>query len=569
MNDPLLTNNEGTNILHLALQYMYTDIIKYFIENNININFLSINNENLLQLAIMYQNYEIINLLIDKVNNINNQENNYGLTALHQSIVLNRNNIFEKILLNNANINIQDYHGNSPLIYLVIEKNNNLLQLFLKYDNINYNLTNIDGNTALHIMLENVTEYSENIIEKLIIETDLIIQNNNGDTCLHYLIINDLLLKYKKVLINKELNIFIKNSKNISCFDLINNNNELINIIVSSYYNYLKNNKNKLIIEWEKECSNDLSVDVCYKKINDIIFKEERSIPKINDYKLKLDNGIFVNTCYFTGSPIDILFGIIFLFKKFNKKKLGIILDYPLTSNNELEKYYESIGINFHFKLDFSNFEIIWAFQKIFFPTYFDEEIKKAMKKYNYIIIPIGIETRQGAHANILFWDIKKSLIERFEPNGANEPIELNYNHKLLDKILLKKFINFDNKIKILSPKSYLPIIGFQILENQNTNSCKRIGDPNGFCAVWCIWWIYQKLMNIELDSETLTKNLIKEIKLNNYNFKTIIRNFSSNIVDLRDKYLKIFNLDINDWITNNYDDEILIKLEKEILKLN
>ena len=75
--------------------------------------------------------------------------------------------------------------------------------------------------------------------------------------------------------------------------------------------------------------------------------------------------------------------------------------------------------------------------------------------------------------------------------------------------------------------------------------------------------------MNIELDSEILAKNLIKEIKLNNYNFKTIIRNFSSNIVDLRDEYLKKLNLDINDWITNNYDDEILIKLEKEILKLN
>jgi hypothetical protein len=202
-----------------------------------------------------------------------------------------------------------------------------------------------------------------------------------------------------------------------------------------------------------------------------------------------------------------------------------------------------------------------------FFITITDlQEINKAIKKYNYIIIPIGIELHQGAHANILFWDIKKNIIERFEPNGAHEPINFNYNNKLLDNILLKKFKNFDSKIKILSPKLYLPIIGFQILENYNSDSCKRIGDPNGFCAVWCIWWVYQKMKNLNIDSKTLVEILIKEIKLNNYNFKTIIRNFSSNIVDLRDTYLQKYNLNINDWITNNFSDDILIKLEKELL---
>jgi len=567
--DPLLSNNEDINVIYLALQYNYTNIIKYFIKNNINVQFVSNNNENILQLAILYQNIEVINLVIDKINNINNQENMYGLTALHQSIVLNNIDIFKQIILNGGNINIQDYHGNTPLIYLIIEKNNNILNHFIEYNNIDYNLTNIDGNTGLHIILDDITHYHNNIINKLILETDLSIQNNNGDTCLHYLINNNLILNYKDIISNKELNIFIKNIKDISCFDLINNDKnkqEIINIIIKAYYNYLKNNKNKLIVKWEKECSNIDLQEKCYKKINEIIFNEKRSIPKLNNYELKLDNGIFVNTCYFTGSRIDILFGIIFLFKTFTENKLGIIIDYPLSDNNELEKYYKSLGINVNTKISFCNFEIVWAYQKIFFPTYFDEEINKAIKKYNYIIIPIGIELHQGAHANILFWDIRNNIIERFEPNGANEPNNFNYNNKLLDNILLKKFRIFDNKIKILSPKSYLPIIGFQILENYNTDSCKRIGDPNGFCAVWCIWWIYQKMTNLNIESKTLVEILIKEIKLNNYNFKTIIRNFSSNIVELRDKYLQTYNLNINDWITNNYSDDILNKLEKEIL---
>ena len=92
------------------------------------------------------------------------------------------------------------------------------------------------------------------------------------------------------------------------------------------------------------------------------------------------------------------------------------------------------------FKLDFSNIEIIWSYQKIFFPSYFDEEVIVKMKEYQYIVIPIGIETSIGSHANILFWDIKRKTVERFEPNGSNFPIGLNYNPELLDQLFENKF---------------------------------------------------------------------------------------------------------------------------------
>jgi len=42
--DPLLMNNENTNVILLALQYNYTDIIKYFIKDTINLQFLTNNN---------------------------------------------------------------------------------------------------------------------------------------------------------------------------------------------------------------------------------------------------------------------------------------------------------------------------------------------------------------------------------------------------------------------------------------------------------------------------------------------------------------------------------------------
>jgi ankyrin repeat protein len=573
--DPLIRDNQGNNVLHLALKYNRSNMINYLIEI-INLNFLSNNHETILQLALSYKNIELVNTLLKKKINLNNQEQEYGLGAIHQSILNKNVSVTDNIIKSGADINLQDYYGNTALMYAINENLINHVKLFLNYSYLNYNLTNFNGETALHLIFKNYDNYNEfkNIIIKLITNTDLNIQDNNGNTCLNLIIQNDLLKQYSEILETKELNIFIKDNNNISSYDFIKDSSEKIQIIVNSFYNYLQKNKDKLIIDWEIWCStkenmelNKLDDSKCKNKIKEIITKENRSIPKLKDYDLILDNGIFVNTCFYTGAPIDILFGLLFLFNSFKNKGLHLIIDYPLTSNKELENYFKSLGVNYNYKLDFCNFEINWIYQKLIIPTYFDHEIKKKIKTNQYIVIPIGIETSIGAHANILFYDVKKSIIERFEPNGANPPKGFNYNPKLLDKLLEIKFKNIDNNIKLISPTEYLPIISFQILENINENECTRIGDPNGFCGVWCIWWIYHRMKNINIPSKELAEKLIREIKFKNLNFKTLIRNFSKNISDLRDNFLNKYKIDINDFIVENYDNSLLTNLEKDILK--
>ena len=147
-----------------------------------------------------------------------------------------------------------------------------------------------------------------------------------------------------------------------------------------------------------------------------------------------------------------------------------------------------------NFKMDFINTMILWSYQKIYFPDYFDNVLKKALEnKAEIIVIPIGIETSQGAHTNILFWNLKKKTLERFEPNGKNPPINFNYNPDLLDKFIYKKFASFEKSLTYLKPMDYLPEVGFQMIENLENETCSQIGDPNGFCTVWCIWYSYQK----------------------------------------------------------------------------
>ena len=568
-------NNQNLNSFHLAIQYNKKEFLIYLLNIINEIDFYTDNKDNLLHFCLRNDTFDFIPLILKKKININSKEELNGLTPLHMSIIKNSLSITNLLINFGSDINIQDFYGNSSLHYAVTEKNNDIIILLLKY-NPNFNLLNIDSNTALHIYLEN-NNMNKNILEVLIKNTNLNIQNNNGNTCLKLLLDLDLFLDYQALLEIKELNFFITNNLDENMNQYLNHS-EILNIVINSYYNNIINEEN-LNEDWEKWCSNSLieklktlkinktePIDICKEKIKQVIKEEKRSLPKLKDLNLVLDNGIFVNYCFYTGIPLDILFGLIYLYQIFKKNKFSLILDYPLSINIKLEDHYKKIGLDYPFKLEFSNCEIIWSYQKMFYPSYFEQEFSKKMNDndINYITIPIGIELTSGSHANILFIDKINKTIERFEPNGANYPIGLNYNSSYLDNILENKFVEYN--LVFMKPSDFLPNIGFQILENLEENKCKKIGDPNGFCGVWCTWWIFHRLKNPLIPNNQLANLLIQTIKMKNLSFKNLIRQFSYYIVELRDSNLKKYKIDINDWMVGNVTLETINLLEKDIL---
>ena len=572
---------DNKNAIEKAFEFKRTNILKIFIDQINDINILNFNGENLIQIALSYENIEIFDYLLKTNINLNNQDYENGITILHYSIILGNEEVYNKLLKKDINFSIVDKNGFSPLHYAIIEKNFKLTNYILEnYDDINYNISSLEGNILLHSLLNynikiNNENYQDNIdfkiLVKLIEKSNLNTPNNNNVTCLHllvekYLWENEIIYNLLK---NKMLNIFIKDNNNETVYDKILNKDKLIDLVSESYLNNLKKYNDKLTIPWEKNCSKELKVkdkDNCIKKIKSIIVNDKISIPQIDKFKINIDNGIFVNVCFYTGTSIDIIFGLIYLKNSFNNIKL--LLDYPLSINKEIEEKYKKFGLFYKFKLEFSNINIFWCYNEIIYPSYFDQFFKQNFKDYNYIIIPLAIEIPDKSHANILIYDINKKTVERFEPNGKNYPRDCNYNPNLLDKYLENKFKQIDKDIKYIKPSDYLPIIGFQILEILEENKCRRIGDPNGFCAVWCIWWIEQKLTYPDIESEELAKKLIEIIKIKNIKFKNLIRNYSKNITDLRDNYLKKYDIDFNDWINENYDEELVDNLEKDIIQL-
>lgn len=615
--DITILDNESNNIFTICFQYKRTELLLYLLENeiksNVNISvYINNNGETILHSAITYDNTTILDYIMNQTQFIkmlvNRTEKEYGLSALHQCVVLNKNATAFKLLELGADINSSDYIGNTPIHYAMIEKNFQFIEDVVDQTITRaLNISNLNGDTPLHIFLENNeisvdivnSKYQYNylhILEKLLKDTNINSMNNLGITPLHLIVNKNLwtIDSIKTILTNgfTHMNLFITSNNNNTVYDIVPENmkKDFINIAVDSYYNILKNIKNKdeLSVDWEKYCASDDLTNLmtlynkalynkdkkskggtcdyyCKEYIRDVIVSMKRSIPLYHEITLNIDSGVFVDGCYYTGSTIDILFGLVYLYTEFNA---SVVLEYPLTENKELEKYYKKIGLNYSYKLDFSNIEIIWSFQKIIYMVNFNMLFLAMIDSSNqFIVIPLGIEVANGSHANILIIDTKNKTIERFEPNGKNNPRDLYYNAELLDTILINKFNELIPRYSYLKPSDFLPDIGFQILETLDNEKCKRLGDPNGFCAVWCVWWAEQRVTNPTIKPDKLTSELIRQIRFANKSFKNLIRNYSMKIIKTRDMYLKKYNLDINDWVLNNYTEDTILKIEKKVLE--
>ena len=612
--NPNTTEKNGYNSLHLAVKTHSLQICEIIIQHISDINSRYQTGESALHISCNLQLVDICKLLLKHNALVNVQDYSHEITPLHYGVLVNNKEIIAILLKNGANPNSQDIYGNTSLHYSILEDNFEVFLMITKssytQNIINLNVWNIYGEIPLHVALKNDTQNLEPYLGIILEKSNLTLQDNEGNTCLHYLIKLKLWKKYKSEIKKKRLDIFTLNNKKISPLDMINLNDydEFIELVVESYINRLKTAKELWFNEWENICAknfNDISKEETniiesqitnskINKINEINFDttcfslvKEKILNLIKKYKsgeniicydksfpmkrsavcLNITEGSKVNYCTFTGSTLDILIGLIYLLK--THPDTCSTLSQNFTKNKELCSFYKSIGIIMNSKCEFLNFEIIWINQRLYLMEGFYEQIKKCLQsKVKFIIIPIGIEMKEGNHAGYLIYDIKNQEVERFEPHGSTTPPGLFYNPNLLDDILEARFKNINESIKYIRPHEYIPKIGFQLFDSSESKK-KKIGDPMGFCALWCIWYVDMRLTYRDIHRKKLVDLLIKQIKSQNISFKNMVRNYGQNIINIRDKILLSSEMDINDWQNDQYTDSqinsVLEKLVEEI----
>jgi len=594
-------DKEGHNSLHLAVYTRDSNICKIIMNQNIDINSKTLTGETALHIACNLELDTIVEMLIESGIDINMQDNDNEFTAL--SYCVNRNNpILTAILLKGgANPNIQDFFGNTPLHYSIIEGNleifNQLVGSKYTKDIINFNLYNIDSRLPLHLVLVGDKRIND-FVSKLIEGTNLVFQDTNGNSCLHGLIKKNIWKKWKNVLVKKKIDIFIANKWKVRPVDYIDNQDikEFIEMAVDSYIYIIRSRPYCWKQSWENMCKKDISFDkmndkekklasefitdpnkvkgdICKPIITKILLDittgkiNGKSYPSRKDtIEINISEGKNIEFCTFTGITLDILLGVVVLLKKHSNVCSTITTEFM--KNTDLCSYYKQLGVISETSCEFLNFELVWVYQKLYLSHDFINQFKKCLKKkIRFIIIPLAIELREGSHANYLIYDNKLKEIERFEPHGSNHPYKFDYNQNLLDNILKTRFeTNFEG-IKYIRPGDYLPKIGFQIFDSYE-NNCRKIGDPKGFCALWSIWYTDMRIQYPDVDRKLLVELIISRVKSDNISFKNLIRNYSDDIIQLRDTILKGAELNINDWLNNKYTTKQLSDVVEQIKKI-
>ena len=610
----LFADNTGNNSFHLSILSRDIDTVKLILkysEKTIIINSRTNIGKTPLHYAVNLQEIKIVNLLLDNGANINLQDYEHEYNILHYAINFGSKELVAFCLNNNIDINRQDIFGNTALHYSVIEGNNEILNMIIEQKQVNCNLWNIEGKLPLHLFFKYSSNLKKEILDFLIKNTNLNIQDNDYESCLHLICELNIWEKYEDILSKKKLDILIKNKNNIRPIDYIIKNNKkekFIQLIIDSYLYLLENKKEKIWdTEWENICKVNLDLnftdddikklkdnkdtkynskktkkDNCREfikqKLESIIDDDKKSNCSTKSFPVKRGRMCIkfddiptnnIQFCTFTGSTLDIILGLIYLLNKHTNSCSTIPSNF--VENKQLCSTYNNAGVVISNKCEFLNFEIVWVYNKIHFIENLDNLIDKCM--YNdskrFIIIPIGIELNQNYHANYLIIDKELCEIERFEPHGSSSPFGFNYNSKLLDKILEKKFSELLNKklkkpIKYFKPSDYLPKISLQLLDITEKKK-KKIGDPGGFCALWSIFYTDFRMTYKDIPREKIINYIINLIKEQNISYKNLIRNYAFKIIELRDNILSKANLDINIWLNEDFSKDQFDILIKEI----
>jgi hypothetical protein len=102
------------------------------------------------------------------------------------------------------------------------------------------------------------------------------------------------------------------------------------------------------------------------------------------------------------------------------------------------------------------------------------------------------------------------------------------------------------------------------VTENYN----EYIGDPNGYCASWSIWYVDMRMNYPNISRNKLILYIAQQINVKHMKFRSVIRNYSKNITDIRDKIFKKHNIDINHYRNDDYDTNTINSVINELNKL-
>ena len=565
-----LVNNNGDSVLHLADPSLY----KYLDKADPNI----INKHGYTPLTLNIKNttgndiyFEGIKQLLDMGAKLDIPPN---ISPLHYAVTLNKLNIVELLLKHNADINMLGEHNLSPLNIAVYNKNPKITKyllehgadpnhggiegehnpLILSINNGKYKITkmllehgsDINGHdryldTPLHIALMSGDRFPKELLFEMIYRGDLNKKNIYGTTPLHLIFKKENWRNYKEVMKDKDINLFMENSKKKKPLDNVDKKDvpEIIDMVVDSYLNKkgitpprCKYDKNKCrdIVKRNMMRMKTMTPDVD-KDISMVVGKKAN---------VGLFNSNTLHSIIYTICILDKHKSLMIPFQYYNlDKATNTKMLLEMASNYQSPIINDLLSIYLDYLHQIVPFIVLWKDKHNYhIDDNLDLYIKKLLNtKIRYIYIKVTlIPSGHSSHANMIFVDLKKKCAERFEPYGVVKHLDIEEFDKIMEDIF-KEF-----KIKYMRPQDYMPNVSFQTISNDSNIEVKKLGDPAGYCLAWTFWYMEMRIKNPHLNPDKLIQHGIDEI-INTNNGKTsfvdFIRNYSTQLNNMKNNLIK------------------------------
>ncbi|AGJ98851.1 Ankyrin repeat domain protein [Wolbachia endosymbiont of Drosophila simulans wNo] len=171
--DLSIKNTSAQTLLHYAIGLKHTEIAKYLIDHDVDIDARDISSgKSPLHFAMHMKNMEVVKYLIEYNADIDVQDS-YGLTPLHLAVDLGNKKMIEQLVEKGANINAQDNDGWTPLVHAVRHGKLDTIEYLIK-NKADVDVVGKDGRTLI--------EHAELWAEGKGLERDVIDSKGDNDS---------------------------------------------------------------------------------------------------------------------------------------------------------------------------------------------------------------------------------------------------------------------------------------------------------------------------------------------------------------------------------------------------
>ena len=521
--------------LHFINKKGHTILVTYILNNKLdkdilnelkNVGFSLMKTNNINDISfILEKDYK----LLDEVN----QYFKFDVNKLHfntpisfMSLITNNLDMLKMLSKYKINLNLNDKKIDNIMSLSIVRQNKEFIDYLVKNMN-DFTFTDSYENSYFNLSLFNQLDlkYHRIFLEKI---DNLNKQNIFGDTALHMIFKFNLWDKVKDLVVNREVNLDIKNKDGKKPL---------------FYYKGKEKIKNqfKKLVKIEKDK---------FKYIN---LSTPMHTPFAGYYWVVLTSALYILEKYpQSGFPVCKKFDDDFL----DKNELGDSVQKYIVDQIDKEFYCLASG------------KIIWESKENY---YISKNLKKSIenvKDKEIIFIYIVIDFKVGSHANIIIIDNKNKEIERFETYGiSNHSEDID---DILEKYLKNTMFEITKKkYTYNAPADYQNIFDFQALSLEHI---RYMNECIGFCVAWVFWYLEHKLLNPNLKSKKLIEKLKNKLLEDDKSILNSIRSYANKLDKFMVKKLLSYKVKKDEiyFLQNNYilKQHVFKNLLNDLLKI-